>query len=265
MDNRADERDYLLLDSDRYTFFVLRQIMGGNCDLLLTDHEKMIICYSGAPYPVWIWTPDDLLPEFLEQIFMVIKENSLIGCGQRFNVKKGLASYLIRRAEKDGFRLEISVNMKVYDCPAPIRPESRVDGVLHLCTNEDESELAEIIEQFADETNTDRKNREAYLEDARLFIESGTMYFWKNKHGETVASCKFNPAGELASVNHVYTRPEYRRKHFAENLVYEVTRIVRNAGYLPMLYTDSDYVASNACYEKIGYMFRGELCTVSVL
>ena len=66
MDNRADERDYLLLDSDRYTFFVLRQIMGGNCDLLLTDHEKMIICYSGAPYPVWIWTPDDLLPEFLE-------------------------------------------------------------------------------------------------------------------------------------------------------------------------------------------------------
>ena len=264
MDNHVNERDYLLLDSDRYTFFVLRQIMGGNCDFLLTDHEKTIICYSCAPYPVWVWTPDDPLPELCERVYMLLKENNMLNSGQRFNVKKGLAIGLIKRAEEDGFRLGISVNMYAYDCPAPIRPESRADGVIHLCTNADESELAEIIEQFADETKTDRKNRDAYLEDARSYIESGTMYFWKNGKGENVASCKYNPNADLASVNHVYTRPEYRRKHYAENLVYEVTRIVRNAGYLPMLYTDSDYVASNACYEKIGYVLRGELCTVSV-
>lgn len=26
-----------------------------------------------------------------------------------------------------------------------------------------------------------------------------------------------------------------------------------------MLYTDADYVASNACYEKIGYVLRGKV------
>ena len=36
---------------------------------------------------------------------------------------------------------------------------------------------------------------------------------------------------------------------------------VNEEGYEPMLYTDADYVASNSCYEKIGYVIRGKLCT----
>ena len=45
-------------------------------------------------------------------------------------------------------------------------------------------------------------------------------------------------------------------------MVYEVTKLVKEAGYIPMLYTDADYPASNACYEKIGYILRGKLCTI---
>ena len=66
----------------------------------------------------------------------------------------------------------------------------------------------------------------------------------------------------MASINLVFTRPEFRRRHYAENLVYQVTMKVKEAGYIPMLYTDADYVASNACYEKIGYVLRGKLCTI---
>lgn len=32
-----------------------------------------------------------------------------------------------------------------------------------------------------------------------------------------------------------------------------------------MLYTDADYKASNACYEKIGYDLIGKLCTIKVV
>ena len=66
----------------------------------------------------------------------------------------------------------------------------------------------------------------------------------------------------MASINLVFTRPEFRRKHYAQNLVYQVTRLAIDAGYVPMLYTDADYTASNACYEKIGYVLQGKLCTV---
>jgi len=68
----------------------------------------------------------------------------------------------------------------------------------------------------------------------------------------------------LAAIGLVYTRREERRKHYAENLVYQVTMIAKNAGFMPMLYTDADYVASNACYEKIGYILRGKLCTIGL-
>ena len=32
-----------------------------------------------------------------------------------------------------------------------------------------------------------------------------------------------------------------------------------------MLYTNANYPASNACYQKIGYVLRGKLCTLSLL
>lgn len=67
---------------------------------------------------------------------------------------------------------------------------------------------------------------------------------------------------DLASLSNVYTFPANRRKHYAENLVYQVTKIVEHAGAMPMLYTNADYAASNACYEKIGYMLRGKLSTI---
>ncbi|MBR4728022.1 MAG: GNAT family N-acetyltransferase [Clostridia bacterium] len=77
-----------------------------------------------------------------------------------------------------------------------------------------------------------------------------------------MASCRYHPNGGLASISLVYTRPADRRKHYAENLVYQVTMKAKEAGYVPMLYTDADYAASNACYEKIGYVLRGKLCSI---
>ena len=56
MDNYVDERDYKLLEGDKYTFFVLRRIIDGPCKLLLSDHERLIICFSTEPFPAWIWT-----------------------------------------------------------------------------------------------------------------------------------------------------------------------------------------------------------------
>ena len=74
--------------------------------------------------------------------------------------------------------------------------------------------------------------------------------------------CSLRPNGDLAGIGLVFTHEEYRRMHYAENLVYQVSKIAKDTGYMPMLYTDADYAASNACYEKIGYVLRGKLCTI---
>jgi len=119
------------------------------------------------------------------------------------------------------------------------------------------------MDLFHKETGIDQKDRDSYRMDAEASINAGNVFFlWENKRGNNVACCKFAADGNMASIHLVFTRPEFRRRHYAENLVYQVTKFAISAGYVPMLYTDADYTASNACYEKIGYVLRGKLCTI---
>lgn len=261
-DTYVDERDYKLLETDKYTFFVLKRIMGGACKLLLSDHERLILCFTGQPFPVWIWTADDASEEEMEQAYRLAKENDLLDGKHHFNIKYSLAEYFIRRAAEDGSELKIITNMFAYDCLDPVRPDTEADGGIYRCEMKDLDELVDFLDSFHKELSIDQKDISGYREDAVEFIQTGNMFLWKDAQGYSVASCKYAPTGDMASINLVFTRPAYRRKHYAENLVYQVTMKVKEAGYVPMLYTDADYVASNACYEKIGYVLRGKLCTI---
>ena len=263
MDTYVDERDYKLLEADKYTFFVLNRIMNGECKLLLSDHERLIICFTGHPFTVWIWTPDDASDEEMEKAYRLAKENNLLSVEFHFNVKYALAEYFINRAAEEGTKMRMSTNMFAYDCDNPICPETEADGGIYRCEMKDLEELVVFLDMFHREIGIDQKDIHGYRKDAEAFILSGNMYFWKDGLGNSVASCKYAPSGDMASINLVFTRPEYRRKHYAESLVYRITMKVKEAGYVPMLYTDADYVASNACYEKIGYVLQGKLCTVS--
>ena len=262
MDCFVDERDFKILEDDKYTFFVLCRIIGGKCKLLLTDHERLLICFTGNPFPIWIWTPDDASKEEMEKAYQIAAENSLLNGGYRFNLKYDLAEFFIERAAVDGKTLSISTNMFAYDCQNPVEPTKIADGSVHRCGGEDIDELVDFMDLFHKELRIDQKDRDGYRMDAETFIKTGNMFLWKDKYGNNVASCKFEPNGNMASINLVFTRPEFRRKHYAENLVYQVTKLAMDAGYVPMLYTDADYIASNACYEKIGYILRGKLCTI---
>lgn len=264
MDSFVDERDYRLLERDRYTFFVMRRILGGENTLLLTDHERFILCFSEQPFPVWIWTPADATEDEYESVYRIAKENGLMDGTHRFNIKYELAEYLIRRAAEDGLALKIEMNMFAYDCPEPVAPAVVADGELYQCTEADIDELVELRDLFHRDIDADYQSEEDYRRKSEEAVRNGGLYFWKNSAGKNVACCNWKPNGDMASVGLVYTRKEERRKYYASNLVYRVTRIIQEAGYLPMLYTDADYAASNSCYEKIGYILRGKLCTLGV-
>ena len=120
----------------------------------------------------------------------------------------------------------------------------------------------ELIDQFQKEVGIDQKDRSRYRADAQAFIRAGNAFFWQNEQGQPVASCKYAAEEDMASLNLVFTRPGFRRQGYAQTLVYQVTRLALCAGYTPMLYTDADYAASNACYETIGYVLQGRLCTI---
>ena len=244
MDGFVDERDYKILEDDKYTFSVLHRIIGGKCNLLLTDHERLIICFTGNPFPVWIWTPDDASIEEMEKAYQIVAEHSLLNGEYHFNLKYDLAKFFIEKAVADSKTLSISINMFAYDCQNLVEPTKIADGSVHRCSSEDLDELVDFMDLFHKEIGIDQKNRDGYRMDAEAFIKTGNMFLWKDEHGNNVASCMFAPDGNMASINLVFTRPEFRRRHYAENLVYQVTKLIMDAGYVPMLYTDADYTAS---------------------
>ena len=263
MDHFVDARDYRLLEGDPYTFFVLRRIMGGECRLLLTDHAHLILCLTCPPFPVWIWTSDDAGDDALEAAYQLAKAEGLLDGGHRFNLKYPLAEAFIRLAAAEGRSLAIVTNMLAYDCPSPVAPSRPAPGGIHRCGPEDLEALVDFMDLFHREIGIDQKRPSEYRADARAMIDAGHTFFWRDERGANVASCKYEPTDDMASINLVFTHPDHRRRHYAENLVYQVTLLAKQAGYLPMLYTDADYAASNACYEKIGYVPRGRLCTLA--
>lgn len=262
MDNFVDDRDYELLNKDMHTFSVMIRIIGLDCKLRLTDHKDVILCFSSQPFPVWIWTDDDASEEVMERAYLTAKENSLLDGEHNFNMKYSLADYFIKRAEKDGISFSIKTNMFAYECPVSIPPKTETDGKIHQCTMDDIDVLVDFYEMMHNTIGIDKEGREQYRVKAEEYIKNGTVYFWENAEGEFVTSCNWRPIQNMASIGLVYTREEYRRHHYAEHLVYQVSEIAREAGYIPKLYTDADYVASNSCYEKIGYVLRGKLCLI---
>ena len=263
MDSFVDERDYKLLENDKYTFFVLKNVMGDECHVLLTDHERLIICHSEHPFPVWVWTPDDATGEELAKAVELINEVLPVSDGYTYNMKYELAERFMKKASENGNQMYIKTNMFAYDCPEPKEPEEKARGEFHKCTMDDVETLVELYDLFYKEIDVDIQTLDDYRAKAEDGIPKGLYYLWKNPEGRYVASCNYRPNGDMAVVGMVYTRVDERRKHYAENLVYGVTKTVKDMGCVPMLYTDADYAASNACYEKIGYIPRGKLCMIA--
>ena len=264
MDAFVNEKDFELLADDRCTFQVLDRILRQECELIRTDHERLILCHSAQRYPVWIWTPDGISEAEKEAAWNLAGEFRFVEQGTEIIMKYELADYFIEKAAGEGVRAGISMNMFVYDCPSPIPPDTVADGGIYCCTAGDEEEAAAIIPHFYTEIGEKEPSYEHCLEKVRYSIAGKGFFFWKNNSGKTVACCSYKQNDRLASISSVYTFPDERRKHYAQNLVYQVTRKVSEMGYIPILYTDADYQASNACYEKIGYILQGRLCTVAI-
>lgn len=263
MDYAVDQRDFQLLTNDRYTFSVLSRVLHYPCEAVRTDHERLILCHTTPPYPVWLWTPDDLTEEDCTRAWQLAQETCPLGAGYRYNLKYEAADAFIRLARQEGLTVEIATNMFAYDCPQAVAPAIPTEGQLYRCTMDDVEEAARLIDLFHEDVAQVRSSMEHCRQLAQQRIENAGFFLWKNAAGETVACCSLNAEDGLGCVGSVYTKPQHRRKHYAQHLVYQVTRLAAQQGLMPMLYTDADYAASNACYEKIGYVLRGKLCTIA--
>ena len=263
MDHTIDDRDLRLLEGDPYTFAVLRRILRGPCELLLTDHEALILCHSESRYPVWLWTPDGLSDGDKARVWALAQQHRPLAAGYRYNMKYELAEGFIARAEAEGVPARIVARLFAYDCPAPVAPALPTDGKACLCCPEDLDTVATLLRGFYWEIGERNIDAEYCRARAAEAVANQALFLWKDASGRIVSCCSLRRVDDLGSLGSVYTSPAFRRRHYAQHLVYHVTRRAADMGLRPMLYTDAEYPASNACYRGVGYALRGRLCTVA--
>lgn len=263
--------DTALFHSDGLAFAVLTGIVNAGCTFVFTDHERFVLCYSCAPYPVWLWTAEGITEQEKEEIWKLCREEHILPGQIRkegepaisgLNLKYEMADYFIRRGQEEAYPLAVFMNMLVYECRNILTPEKQAEGSLTHMTEEDIEDVAAFIWQFKQDTGLDLQGKDACREKAEKLIGWNEFFLWKNEEGKNVAMCSYGEDDGLGKVGLVFCRSEERRKGYAQTLVYQVTKIIQEQGLLPVLYTDADYEASNRCYQKIGYEQKGQLCTI---
>lgn len=255
---------------DELTFAVLKAIVNNKCTLVMTDHDRFVICYSSEPFPVWLWTAADITEAEKEEIWELCRrEDILPGVSGKYNItcyniSYEMAEFFRKKAKEESIPMDITMNMLVYECFEPKKPLRQAGGNKVNMLEGDLDDVTQFIWQFKQDIGTDIEELPACREKAKDLIGKENFFLWKNGEGKNVAMCNYKVEGDLARVGLVFCKHDERRKGYAENLVYEVTKLVKDKGYRPILYTNADYAASNGCYMKVGYEKKGSLCSIGV-
>lgn len=143
----------------------------------------------------------------------------------------------------------------LYTIDTLIKPTC-VNGQFRLVTNDDLDLVVEWIKAY----NAESEPNEIFdhLEYASGKIRDSLFYFWTFE-GKTVALAGHSVvASGFARIVPVYTPPQHRRKGYASAITAFVTEMLQSRGVQVMLFADGGYEASNAVYQKLGFVLHCE-------
>lgn len=252
-----------LLDRDRYAFAVLGNILGGDfgpVSKIVTDGERLILCYTCPPFPGWVWTAEDADEAERARAWALIQTELPPDQGFRVNMRPSLARHILGTAE--GARLRVDMQLDAYGCEAVVPPRRETQGDYYAVGMDALDEAADWLFAMKRETGLDPMPPEACREEMRGFIERKRLFMWRDENGQSMAMCAVTENGSLGYLGHVYTPKAHRRQGYAANLVYRITRILLRQGKRPALCVVSTNRAAAACYEQLGYRMKGSFCTV---
>lgn len=251
----------LLTGEDAITYSVLRQILKGECADVFTGGENWIVCHSRAPYPVWVWCRDGKNAALAETIGRCIQEN--------LPLEKGFVVILsveLRRelARVDGYFANTQEKMDLisYRLDTLAEPPAPCGGGMCLVRSQEIEDLIPRWIAMQEEMDGLKITADHARTTMGRFVEQRGLYAWRNAQGQLVAMCARGDQAPYSKISAVYTLPEHRRNGYCQNLVWSVTKEILDGDYCPILYTDAAYIASNACYQKIGYHQIGRLTSI---
>lgn len=250
-----------LMCEESITYSVLMKILQGPCRNIFTDHENVVVCYSGPPYPVWAWCRDPEEETTVMAIASCLKEQLPLDTVRACIMPAALAE---RLKQADGYFREARPGMgllsyRLDDINSVCHP---CEGYMGLVRREEIQGLIDVRHDMVMEMEGVEQSREHCEETIYRMVKEQNLFAWRTNAGKIVSLTARGDQGQYSKITSVYTLPAYRRKGYAINLVHGVTKTILADGLIPILYTDAAYGASNECYQKIGYRQVGSLVSI---
>ncbi len=243
---------------DKYKFnLILRNLPSPELELY-SDDDNYIICRGSKKWPTWIWTKDNFNHTKVNEIEELIKLYLTDNKKDKFTCKKELYDLLVERKfpnlNKDDY-----FEMGFLICHKAIKPKE-CDGVLSRPNKEDRKTLEQYWYQDNIEMNgIEPITKEQAKKDVDGFLVDDKFYILRNPQGKIVSMVNYSIIDNQAKLSHVYTPIEERKKGYATNLIYLITKKLLNEGFVTLLYTDYNYIPSNKAYINAGYTDCGIL------
>lgn len=258
--NQSCEELCRLIENEKITYSVLYNILGRRCTDIFTDHENVIICYSNAPFPVWVWCKDTENAESLNLIVQCIREHLPFEKGHYHIMSEKLWQALKNATYFENTYIDIDMLSYRLDNILPV--DKIADGKIELADTTDIDIFAGFFHDFELEAEGIDHEMEYCREHMDEAIERNQLFAWRNEQNQLVAMTQNVKTDNFARLSAVYTAPEYRRKGYAYNLVHSLCKTAVQSGMTPILYADSSYGPSNECYKKIGFTLVDRLCHI---
>ena len=234
-------------------FYLLSLIATDVNSLLYSDLENYIVGRSEIGYPTWIWTKNGISSDKYMELKFVLEE-FLVNGKNEFTCKRELYDLLSRDYPSSDF-----FEMGFLTCHKLIKPKF-LSGIFVLPNYADKVTLAEYFREYDKEIfDRNTKSQREALEEVEVFLREKRIYVLKNSSLEIVSMAGFSTLNDLAKITYVYTPKEERRKGYCQSLIYQLSKKLMDDGYLPLLYTDYHYLASNRAYQSVGYEEKGVL------
>ncbi|MGP4068550.1 GNAT family N-acetyltransferase [Halobacillus sp. B29] len=138
-----------------------------------------------------------------------------------------------------------------------LQPIHMKEGELIEAKESDFGLVKKWLTWFGEETN-EGTIKERTAEIAEEMIRTRRMHLWivNGEAVSMVARARVTPNG--ATINAVFTPDEFKRRGYATQAVWTLTKKLLDQGYeFCSLYTDLDNHSSNSIYKKIGYEWIG--------
>lgn len=247
---------------DQYKFNIIFKNLDSPTLELYSDEKNYIICRGATKWPTWIWTKDNFDISKIDEIEQLIRLYLTDEEKTKFTCKKELYDLLVSRGFTE-LNLDDYFEMGFLICKETKKPKS-CDGVLSIPSEDDK---AILVKYWFDDSQEMNGVDPITIEQARIdvdeFLQSGNFYVLRNSDGKIVSMASYGITGNQAKLSHVYTPIEERGRGYAANLIYHMTNDLLDRGYVPLLYTDYNYIPSNKAYINAGYEDTGILINFS--